>query len=69
MLKSLLSLLAIIAGFVARYFKRRDAQEPQTRIDKARTDAATGNDAALNADLDGADQRLRDDNESRRNSK
>ena len=56
---------AVVAGVVLlliRYFKRKDASEPQKILDQARTDSATGDDAALNADLDDAADRLRDKN-------
>ena len=61
-LKTILGGLGKIASLVLFLFKRKDANEPQKTLDKARTDAATGDDDALNADLDAAADRLRDQN-------
>jgi hypothetical protein len=53
------TIIADIFWLVIRFFKRKDANEPQRTLDQARQDSATGNDDALNRDLDNArDRRL-----------
>jgi hypothetical protein len=60
MLKKLFQVFAFVGWLIQRLLTRKDAHEPQQRIDDARTQAATGDDAGLNASLDAARDRLRD---------
>lgn len=62
MLSSIFKIIADIFWLIVRGVKRSDAAKPQRDLDQARTDAATNNDDALNADLDAAADRLRDPN-------
>lgn len=66
-MKALLQILADIFWLIVRGVKRSDANAPQQTLDQARTDAATDNDAQLNADLDAAADRLRDPNSGQGN--
>lgn len=62
MIKALGEIISAMFWLLKRFFERQDANEPQRTLDKARNDSASGNDAALNADLDAARDRLRDKN-------
>lgn len=57
-LKSAWAVLASIALLALRYFQKKDANEIPNAVNQARQDAAKGDDAALNADLDAARQRM-----------
>lgn len=60
-----MKLLSIISSFfwlVVRYFKRRDRNEPQREMDKAREASARGDDDELNRRLRAASDRLRNPN-------
>lgn len=59
MIATVIAIIKSIFWLVVRFFKRKDEHEPQASLDKARTDAATGSDANLNADLDAAADRNR----------
>lgn len=58
-MSAILNILATIFWFFKRFFIKKDANEPQTILDNARTDSATENDVNLNNDLDAANDRLR----------
>lgn len=55
---ALLVFLAGAATLAVRFFAKRDANEKQRAVDQARQDAVIGDDAALNADLAAARDRL-----------
>ncbi len=59
MIKSALSIISSIFWLVLRFFKRKDANEPQRILDQARDASARKDDATLNAALDAAADRLR----------
>ncbi len=65
MFSSIISIIKDIFWLIVRGKKQADAAKPQNDLDKARTDAATGNDAGLNADLDSARDRLSDPSANR----
>jgi hypothetical protein len=54
------AIIGIFSGLVwlvVRFFKRKDAAEPQTDLDRARAAAAKGDDQTLNEELDKAKDR------------
>lgn len=59
-LKSAWAILAGMVLLLLRYFNKKDANEIPDAVNKARADAVNGDDAALNADLDAARDRLQD---------
>ncbi len=65
-MSTILKILNGLLWLIQRFFKRKDANEPQARIDTAKTAAATDNDALLNQSVDDARMRL---NQSSRDTK
>lgn len=59
MIKALVEIIQEIFWLIVRRKKQADENKPQAELDKARTDAALGNDTALNTDLDFAADKLR----------
>ena len=60
---------ADVLWLAVRYFKRKDKNEPQDEIDKARTDSAVADDSALNADLQRATDRMQHNKDSANSGK